>query len=97
MDEAGENEKDEWVALVSGLEVGATSPSDAQTQMLVEYLTGEAGGPHDQSETSRISRLIIAGNSLAAVVSANAGGAKDEVERKPVRPDLFLARLLANV
>ncbi|KAH9951352.1 DNA polymerase alpha/epsilon subunit B-domain-containing protein [Amylocystis lapponica] len=78
------SDTDEWVALVSGLEVGATSPADAQIQMLVEYLTGEAGGPHDQSEAARISRLIIAGNSLAPVVSAN-GGVKEETDRKPRR------------
>ena len=33
--------------------------------MLVEYLSGEAGGVDDQVSASQISRLIIAGDSLA--------------------------------
>lgn len=50
------------------------SPSDAQIQMLVEYLTGEAGGLDEQIAASQISRLIIAGNSLEAITI----GAKSE-------------------
>lgn len=56
---------DEWIACVSGLDVGTTSTGDAQIQMLIEYLTGEAGGTDDQIAASQISRLIIAGNSFA--------------------------------
>jgi hypothetical protein len=48
--------------------------------MLVEYLTGEAGGPEDQQLASQISRLIIAGNSLSLVEYSEDG----EEERKPV-------------
>lgn len=34
-----------WVALASGLSIGAAdSPADLRAQLLVEYLTGEAGG-----------------------------------------------------
>ncbi|KAI0797778.1 DNA polymerase alpha/epsilon subunit B-domain-containing protein [Abortiporus biennis] len=73
---------DEWVALVSGLEVGDLSPSDAQIQMLAEYLTCELGGTEDQTFASRISRLIIAGNSLSSIVSTTA---HEETERKPRR------------
>ncbi|KAI0818851.1 DNA polymerase alpha/epsilon subunit B-domain-containing protein [Irpex lacteus] len=61
--------EDEWVALVSGLDVGAPSYADGQLQLLVEYLTGEAGGLEEQLGASRISRLIIAGNSLATVMT----------------------------
>jgi hypothetical protein len=32
--------------------------------MLIEYLTGEAGGTDEQSTSAKISRLILAGNSL---------------------------------
>ncbi|EMD38621.1 hypothetical protein CERSUDRAFT_123186 [Gelatoporia subvermispora B] len=84
MDVDDQESSDEWVAIVSGLEVGATSPADAQMEMLVEYLTGEAGGVQDQTESSRISRLIIAGNSLAASVSQNST-APEEPERKSKR------------
>ncbi|KAJ3515561.1 hypothetical protein NLJ89_g1677 [Agrocybe chaxingu] len=58
---------DEWIGGVSGLDIGSLSPSDAQIQMLVEYLTGEGGNIDDQVAASQISRLIIAGNSLAAI------------------------------
>ncbi|TFY54896.1 hypothetical protein EVJ58_g8586 [Rhodofomes roseus] len=74
----GEEHDDEWVALVSGLEIGAPSPADAQIQMLVEYLTGEAGGPDDQATCSRISRLVIAGNSFSQAVSTNASTNDDQ-------------------
>jgi DNA polymerase delta subunit 2 len=56
---------DEWIALISGLDIGPLSSSDAQIQLLVEYLTGEGGGLEDQLLASKVSRLIIAGNSLA--------------------------------
>lgn len=50
---------------MSGFDIGTSSLSDILVHMLVEYLTCEGGGPGDQLEASRISRLIIAGNSLA--------------------------------
>lgn len=58
---------DEWIGVVSGLDVGSLSPSDAQIQMLVEYLTGEVGGVEQQISSAQISRLIIAGDSLATI------------------------------
>ena len=73
---------DEWIALVSGLETGASDPADGQIQMLAEYLVGEAGSMDDQSQAARISRLIIAGNSLGPITSS-AGTANGEPERKP--------------
>ena len=78
---ASSSSSDEWIAMISGLDIGAASPSDAQIQMLIEYLTGEAGGPNDQVSASQISRLIIAGNSFAPM------GADDEPDvegKKPV-------------
>ena len=35
--------------------------------MLVEYLTGEVGGVEQQISSAQISRLIIAGDSLATI------------------------------
>lgn len=71
---------DEWIAMISGLDIGAASPSDAQIQILVEYLTGEAGGAEDQVSASQISRLIIAGNSFAPT----GPGEHDGEGKKPV-------------
>nr|XP_019043001.1 DNA polymerase delta subunit 2 [Kwoniella bestiolae CBS 10118]OCF21931.1 DNA polymerase delta subunit 2 [Kwoniella bestiolae CBS 10118] len=65
------NESDEktWVALVSGLSVGAQeAPADLKCELLVEWLTGEGGGISDQLDGGRIARLILAGNSLTTPV-----------------------------
>ncbi len=76
---------DEWVALVSGLEVGAANAAEGQVQLLAEYLAGEVGGLGDQSQSARISRLIIAGNSLGPI-QASASTSTAEPERKSVGP-----------
>ncbi|WVR04983.1 hypothetical protein IAU60_001995 [Kwoniella sp. DSM 27419] len=58
-----------WVALVSGLSVGAQeAPADVKAELLVEWLTGESGGALDQLDGGRIARLILAGNSLTTPV-----------------------------
>ncbi|KAF1920258.1 DNA polymeras-like protein subunit delta-2 [Ampelomyces quisqualis] len=53
------------LAIVSGLEIGGGEYDDLALDLLVEYLTGEATGPPDQASSSQITRLIIAGDSLA--------------------------------
>jgi hypothetical protein len=42
--------------------------------MLVEYLTGEEGGPQQQISAAQISRLIIAGDSLAPILPTTGEG-----------------------
>ncbi|CAD6578096.1 MAG: hypothetical protein TREMPRED_002110 [Tremellales sp. Tagirdzhanova-0007] len=67
-----------WVALVSGLSVGAQeAPTDLKAELLVEWLMGESGGP-DQLDGARIARLILAGNSLTMPV-------RGEDDKKPKR------------
>ena len=56
---------DEYIAVVSGLSIGALSPADAQVQMLTEFLAGEIGGPDERQIAAQVSRLVIAGDSLA--------------------------------
>jgi DNA polymerase delta subunit 2 len=73
---------DEWIAVVSGLDIGSTLSSDGQIQMLVEYLTGEEGGTGEQVSAAQISRLIIAGDSLAPVLMAAKGEGMDEKEAR---------------
>jgi DNA polymerase delta subunit 2 len=59
------------LAIVSGLGISGTSTEQAlQLDLLLEYLIGEALDPASQQQTSRISRLIIAGNSLASETDA---------------------------
>lgn len=54
------------IAIVSGLGItGSSAGHSLQIDLLLEYLLGEALDPASQSHTAQISRLIIAGNSLA--------------------------------
>lgn len=55
------------IAIISGLGISGTSTSNSlQLDLLMEYLLGEALSPTSQQSTSQISRLIIAGNSVAS-------------------------------
>ncbi|KAF7301784.1 Glutamate decarboxylase [Mycena indigotica] len=77
---------DSYIAVVSGLDIGSAAPSDAPIQLLVEFLTGEGGGPGMQARAAQISRLIIAGDSLAAVGSSfKPEGSTEEKETKKSR------------
>jgi DNA polymerase delta subunit 2 len=78
--------------MASGLSMGAQeAPADLKAEMMVEWLTGEAGGlevrdstskwlwtdNQDQLEGGRIARLILAGNTLTMPI-------KGEDDHKPV-------------
>jgi DNA polymerase delta subunit 2 len=55
------------LAIVSGLSISGTSTEQSlQINLLLEYLLGEALDPNSQHQSSKINRLIIAGNSLAS-------------------------------
>jgi DNA polymerase delta subunit 2 len=70
MTEGGSGKK---IAIVSGLEFSSTDNSYAmEISLLLEYLLGEALDPAAQGELAHISRLIIAGNSVAKPVVADA-------------------------
>jgi DNA polymerase delta subunit 2 len=58
-------EKAGKLAIVSGLEITGTDDDDLTLDLLMEYLTCEAGASPDQTKASKISRLIIAGDSLS--------------------------------
>ncbi|TFY83458.1 hypothetical protein EWM64_g567 [Hericium alpestre] len=75
---------EEYIGIISGLDIGPNPSSDAQIQMMIEYLTGEGGGSDDQVSASQISRLIIAGNSLAPIGGSGIDE-EAEKERKPRR------------
>ena len=62
----GHTTTDSQIAIVSGLEIDGDKAGSLTLDLLMEYLVGEASGEVDQDQVSRISRLIIAGNSLAA-------------------------------
>jgi DNA polymerase delta subunit 2 len=68
--------RNEYVAFISGLDVGSSPASEAQIQVLADYLTGACGDVDSQSSASQVSRLVVLGNSLAPL--GPAGGAVDE-------------------
>lgn len=53
------------IAIVSGLGIRGDEANSLTLDLLTEYLLGEACGTGEQQDSSEISRLIIAGNSLA--------------------------------
>ena len=53
------------VAIVSGLGISGDEADTLSLYLLMEFLLGEAGSSVEQQEARQISRLIIAGNSLA--------------------------------
>lgn len=77
------NDQDEWIAAVSGLNIGSPNCPDALVQLLVEFLIGESSIGDGHLDARRITRLIIAGNSMAQVVTE----ATEELsDKKLVRP-----------
>ncbi|KAJ3305251.1 hypothetical protein HDV03_001849 [Kappamyces sp. JEL0829] len=64
-----ESDSETWIAIVSGLDIGATDPSaqtgDFLVQLFADWISGELGSKETRALTSKISRLYIAGNSLA--------------------------------
>ncbi|KAH9082180.1 DNA polymerase alpha/epsilon subunit B-domain-containing protein [Lactarius deliciosus] len=79
--------RNEYIAFISGLDIGSTPASEAQTQVLTEYLTGACGDLGGQGFTSQISRLVILGNSLAPLgpIGAPANEDNDKEDEKPRR------------
>lgn len=53
-----------YVALLSGLHIGADDQLDIKNQLLAEFLSGELGSTADEMSSASISRVILAGNSV---------------------------------
>jgi DNA polymerase delta subunit 2 len=66
-EKVAENEKPTKIAIVSTLGISGDSGDTMALDLLVEYLLGEASSPVEQEKASTISRLLIAGNSLASL------------------------------
>jgi DNA polymerase delta subunit 2 len=60
----GDSESHELIAFISGISLDDENCNDVNMTMLAEFLVGEL----DVKTSSRVSRLIIAGNSLAPVL-----------------------------
>lgn len=72
-------EKTGKIAIVSTLGVSGDDGDTMSLDLLTEYLLGESTTPTEQEQAASISRLIIAGNSLA---SANPIPSRDEAPAK---------------
>ncbi|KAG5458281.1 MAG: DNA polymerase alpha/epsilon subunit B-domain-containing protein [Olpidium bornovanus] len=64
----GGDGQSKYVALVSCLRLGNGKPLSAETEILIEYLTGELGSELDREQCSRIVHVVLAGNLLAKPV-----------------------------
>lgn len=99
------------IAIVSGLGINGDEGDTLTLDLLMEFLLGEACGPPTQQDVAKISRLIIAGNSISEGSPLHA---RDELDGKrsgkkygydsstynPVptqRLDEFLATLLPSI
>ncbi|CEM35714.1 unnamed protein product [Vitrella brassicaformis CCMP3155] len=56
-----------YVAFVSGLRFGDASANEVHLRLLHEYLLGSSGSAEQKEQASRIGRLIVVGDTLAAV------------------------------
>ena len=72
------------IAFVSGLGIGEDETDNLRLDLLTEYLTGDSCGDSDKLATSKISRLVIAGNSLGETAMLPAD---EETSNKKFRYD----------
>lgn len=56
---------DKFIVFLSGLEIGHSTHSMLHVQLLIELLTGQLGDEETQRSMSRVTRLVVAGNSLS--------------------------------
>ena len=70
------------IVFVSGLDISGTRADDLRLSLLSEYLLGEALGSEDQESVTKISRLVIAGNSIAPDVIIDAAPGATETGKK---------------
>ncbi|CAG8635048.1 1557_t:CDS:10 [Rhizophagus irregularis] len=86
---------DKYVALISGLNIDTSGISETRLQIMMEYFTGELGCFHEQKNiSSKIARIIIAGNSLATAKPKKYGYDNSLYDAEPLNNlDNFLEKL----
>ncbi|ETN38580.1 uncharacterized protein HMPREF1541_06617 [Cyphellophora europaea CBS 101466] len=70
------------IALVSGLDISGSAADTLNLSLLSEFLLGEALDTEDQDVSTNISRLIVAGNSIAADAIVDQANGTDD-SKKP--------------
>lgn len=69
------------IAILSGLGISGDTGDTLTLDLLMEYLLGESASPTEQDQIAQISRLIIAGDSLA---SANPLHSREDMASKKI-------------
>ncbi|XP_061191670.1 DNA polymerase delta subunit 2-like [Saccostrea echinata] len=59
-------EKDKYLILISGLELGSKEEQSFTLQLFVDMVTGMLGNSQEQGHCSEISRIVVTGNSLSS-------------------------------
>ncbi|KAJ3016044.1 UNVERIFIED_CONTAM: DNA polymerase delta subunit 2 [Siphonaria sp. JEL0065] len=99
-------EDDLYVAFVSGISIGVDFSLSLELQLLVDFITGEAGLPTDQQRNASICRLVIAGNTMAkknVIISSYAAGSMAKSGQEIYAPgslaacDNLLSQLCSSV
>lgn len=84
--QAPETEKKGKIAFVSGLGITGSSSDTLALDLLTDYLLGYTGTPNENEgappDASAITRLVIAGNSLGANVTAAAASTENVAAKK---------------
>ncbi|GJJ12480.1 hypothetical protein Clacol_006722 [Clathrus columnatus] len=93
-----------WIALISGLELSLTDPQSSVTelhlQLLVENILAESGDLSDQSFSSEISRIIIAGNTMSVgnhSTRSYSSSISNEPELLTAPPTLITSKVLQEL
>lgn len=85
--EKGSTEGSGKIAFVSGLGITGTSSDTLSLELLTDYLLGYTGFPNSAetstSNASKITRLVIAGNSLGASVTTDEATGSDKQKAAP--------------
>ena len=77
-----EDDMPNYIALASGLDISEDMHESLETHLMMEFLTGELLCGDEQSRVSRISRLILAGNSVGKPKTNGQTAPKKSTDRK---------------
>jgi DNA polymerase delta subunit 2 len=93
-------DEEKFVVFASGLKIGGESTNPLELQLLLDHLTGHLGEEEEQSLSSQIVRVVIAGGSVDLQTSLSNGqplSGKEQTKLvEPIRElDLALTQLAA--
>lgn len=94
--------EEKYVAILSGLRIGANETNPLQFQLLVDYLTGHLGDKKEQKIVAQVVHIVIAGDSIDMqfhLLSGQSISSKEQSKLvEPVKElDLALTQMAAAV